>query len=90
MSQAHWRDFMHLVIGRRYRVVKAFADFDAGEHPVGEEWVFQGHSFLPYDDGLSLFVAPEEGKTRQIRMRWTPDDQGPIVDRLQDYVQPAA
>src|SRR5690606_16962234 len=74
------RDFGHLVIGRRYRVVKAFADFDRGEHPVGETWVFEGHSFLPYDDGLSLFVSSEPGRVRQIRMRWAPEDQGPVVD----------
>lgn len=79
---------MHLAIGRRYRVVRAFTDFDSGVHPVGEEWEFRGHAFLPYDDGLSLFVSTGGDHLRHIRMRWTPDDQGPIVDRLQDYVQP--
>jgi len=85
----HWRDFKHLKIGRWYRVVKTFTDFDRGEHPVGETWRFEGHSFLPYDDGLSLFVAPDEATLRHIRMRWTPEDQGEIVDALERYVQPA-
>ncbi len=83
---AHLRDFKHLVIGARYRVAKAFTDFDSGVHPVGESWIFEGHSFLPYDDGLSLFVSEREGQARQIRMRWTDDDQGPVVDALRDYV----
>jgi hypothetical protein len=88
--RAHWRDFKHLTIGRRYRVVKAFIDFDREEHPVGETWRFEGHSFLPYDDGLSLFVSPEEGCLRHVRMRWTPEDQGGIIDRLEAYIEPEA
>ncbi len=78
--------FGHLIVGRRYRVTRDFVDFDRGVHPVGGEWTFVGHSFLPYDDGLSLFVSTGGDHVRQIRMRWTPDDQGPIVDALRDYV----
>jgi hypothetical protein len=85
----HLRDFKHLVIGRRYRVAKAFIDFDRGKHPIGEEWTFEGHSFLPYDDGLSLFVSKEEGDVTHIRMRWTDEDQGPVVDALETYVREA-
>jgi hypothetical protein len=85
---AHLRDFQHLVIGKRYRVVRAFTDFDRRGHPAGEEWTFEGHSFLPYDDGLSLFVQPDKGGAHQIRMRWTPEDQGPVVDALREYVHP--
>lgn len=80
--------FQHLAVGRRYRVVQEFTDFDGSVHPVGEEWTFSGHSFLPYDDGLSLFVSTGGGSVRQIRMRWTPDDQGPVVDALREYVAP--
>jgi hypothetical protein len=79
-------DFKHLVSGRRYAVVRAFRDFDQGEHLVGEEWTFIGHSFLPYDDGLSLFVEVGD-QQRHIRMQWRDEEQGPIIDRLQDYVQ---
>ncbi|MBX3529887.1 MAG: DUF3601 domain-containing protein [Rhizobiaceae bacterium] len=85
----HLRDFQHLVIGRRYRVVMSFTDYDRGEHPVGEEWIFEGHSFLPYDDGLSLFVAYDDGRTQQIRMRWAPEDQGPVIDGLRNYIRKA-
>ena len=83
----HLSDFKHLRIGRSYRVVRAFTDFDGAGHPVGESWRFEGHSFLPYDDGLSLFVTAD-GRLRQIRLRWTDDDQGPVVDRLDSYIQP--
>ncbi len=88
--RAHWRDFRHLTIGRRYRVVKAFVDFDGGEHAVGESWRFEGHSFLPYDDGLSLFVSPDGERLRHVRMRWVPEDQGEIIDQLEAYIQPEA
>lgn len=79
------RDFMHLVSGRRYVVVQAFTDFDGDRHPVGEAWTYIGSAFLPYDDGLSLFVETE-ASTRHIRMQWRPEQQGPIIDRLQDYL----
>jgi hypothetical protein len=88
-ATAHWRDFRHLKIGSRYRVVKAFTDFDRGEHHVGETWRFEGHSFLPYDDGLSLFVTPDNAGLRHVRMRWTPEDQGEIIDALEAYIHPA-
>ena len=80
------RDFMHLVSGRTYAVVRAFRDFDKGEHAVGETWKYVGSAFLPYDDGLSLFVEIDD-KTRHIRMQWRDEEQGPIIDRLADYVQ---
>ena len=79
-------DFKHLIHGQRYRVVMAFVDFDRDEHKVGETWTYVGSAFLPYDDGLSLFVETDAG-TRHIRMQWREEEQGPIIDRLQDYVQ---
>lgn len=79
--------FGHLWPGTTYTVVQAFRDFDGTDHPVGEIWTFIGSSFLPYDDGLSLFVAIE-GDRRQIRMQWREEAQGPIIDNLEDYVQP--
>ncbi len=53
-SPATPRDFQHLESGKRYRVVKEFVDFDAQLHRLGEQWTFIRHSFLPYDDGLTL------------------------------------
>lgn len=69
-----------------YMVVQPFRDFDGNEHPVGETWSFIGSSFLPYDDGLWLFVVVD-GQRRQIRMQWREEQQGAIVDNLPDYVE---
>lgn len=78
--------FGHLEPGVTYVVVRAFRDFGGQDHSVGESWIFVGSSFLPYDDGLSLFVVID-GKRQQIRMQWRNEEQGPIVDQLQDYIQ---
>lgn len=82
-------DFMHLRIGAGYRVVAPFRDFDGEVHQPGTVWTFRGHSFLPYDDGLSLFVE-QDGRDRQIRLRWLEGDQAEIIDNLSAYLQPAA
>ena len=79
--------FAHLAPERDYVVVRAFGDFDGGEHSIGEVWTFIGSSFLPYDDGLSLF-ALIDGQRRQIRMQWRDEQQGAIIDNLKDYLQP--
>ena len=78
--------FGHLWPGLAYVVARAFRDFDGDEHPVGETWTFIGSSFLPYDDGLSLFVIIE-GERRQVRMQWREGAQGEIIDNLEDYLQ---
>ena len=80
--------FKHLVSNHDYLVVQDFVDFDNGQHPAGERWTFIGSSFLPYDDGLSLFIVIA-GQRRQIRMQWRDEEQGPIIDHLQNYVRPA-
>ena len=77
--------FTHMVPGRRYRVVQAFTDFDGRVHSVGEVWTFSGENFLPYDDGLSLFVTIN-GQEEHIRMRLHPEDQGPLVDNFAAYL----
>jgi hypothetical protein len=81
--------YAFLVAGRRYRVTREFADFDGDSHAVGEEWTFLGASFLPHDDGLSLFVSLDGSREWQIRMQLDPDAQGRIVRALSDYVGPA-
>ena len=81
-------EFNGLRRGRRYRVAKSFRDFDGDEHPEGEIWFFIGYSFLPYDDGLSLFVSMDGMQEWHIPMHWTSEDQGPIVDSLDRYVVP--
>ena len=81
-------EFGPLVAGRRYRVARAFTDYDKFLHPVGESWIFLGKHFSPYDDGLSLFVSLDGAGEWHIRLSWRPDDQGPIIDSLGDYLLP--
>jgi Domain of unknown function (DUF3601) len=89
----HWtasmvpKAFKHLAVGARYAVVREFADFDGGIHPAGETWWFRGHNFLPYDDGLSLFVSLDGQREWHIRLQWVPEQQGRIIDDLETYVR---
>jgi hypothetical protein len=85
-DQRYGAQHQHLIPGRRYRVVREFRDYDRELHPVGESWTFLGSSFLPYEDGLSLFVSTDGIEERQIRMQWRPEEQGPVLDRLAEYV----
>lgn len=78
--------YRHLVPGRRYRVVKAFKDFDREDHPVGEEWVYLGTAFLPYDDGRSIFVSFDGVREWMIRMQDRIEEQRPILDEFGSYV----
>jgi hypothetical protein len=78
--------YEHLLPGKRYRVVKEFKDFDRDLHPVGEEWVFLGTAFLPYDDGRSLFVSVDGEREWHIRMQDREEEQRGILDDLQNYV----
>jgi hypothetical protein len=81
-------DFGSLVGGSRYRVVQQFVDYDGFVHEVGETWTFLGKNFSPYDDGLSLFVSLDGAREWHIRLSWRPEDQGPVIDALGDYLSP--
>lgn len=92
--QGHWtarlhpQPFQHLEPGRRYRVTASFADYDGDLHPVGETWRFLAHNFLPYDDGLSLFVSLDDAHEWHIRMQWRPEAQAAVIDALDRYLVP--
>ncbi|MDR2639050.1 MAG: DUF3601 domain-containing protein [Helicobacteraceae bacterium] len=73
---------------KRYRVIKSFQDHDEHIHPEGEEWIFLGYSFLPYDDGLLWFVSFDEKREWSIPMRWNDSSQSAIIDRLSEYICP--
>src|ERR1044072_6407397 len=81
-------DFQQLCVGRAYRVTQAFADYDGDLHAVDERWTYLGHNFVPYHDGLSLFVSLDGRQEWQIRLSWRPEDQGPVIDALGDYLAP--
>ena len=75
---------------RRYRVVRAFVEHDGRDHPVGEEWMFLRASFLPYEDGLPLFVSQDGQNEWPIRLQWREEAQGAVIDALHLYVTLAA
>ena len=90
----HWtktlgapKHFQSLKVGRRYRVIKEFRDYDGDEHPIGETWTFLGYNFSPHDDGLSLFVSIHSDEWH-VRLQWTPQAQGAIIDALDGYLAP--
>lgn len=80
--------YAHLVPGRRYHVVRAFVDHDGKAHPVGESWTFHRATFLPYEDGLSLFVAAPGSPPRQIRLQHRVEAEGPVIDALDRHLLP--
>ncbi|WP_421731518.1 DUF3601 domain-containing protein [Brevundimonas sp.] len=73
--------------GRAYIVTQAFTDYDESVHPVGERWVYLGSNFLPYDDGLSLFVSLDGSQEWHIRMQLRDEEQGPVVNDLDSYIR---
>jgi hypothetical protein len=87
-APGHWtartppQPYGPLTPGLRYEVASAFVDYDGDEHPVGECWVYLGHNFLPYDDGLSLFVSRDGRQEWHIRLQDRPEEQGGIVRAL--------
>jgi hypothetical protein len=80
------RRHQHLFAGKRYRVIREFPDYDGDIHAVGESWAFMGFSFMPCDDGLSLFVSPDGKQEWHIRMQWKSEEQGAVLDNLIEYV----
>jgi hypothetical protein len=73
-------------VGARYRVVKAFVDFDGVTHPVGEAWTFLGHAYLPYDAGLSLFISLDGEHEWHVRLQNRPEEQAGIIAALADHL----
>lgn len=70
--------YEHLQPGGRYRVARAFVDFDGLHHEVGECFIFFDHSFLPHDDGHTFAT-----NGRSFRLHgW---DQREILNHLADY-----
>jgi hypothetical protein len=71
--------------GKTYRVVVAFEDYDKLLHSVGESWRFISKNFLPYDDGLTLYVE-RDGRTFPFRMQWRSEAQADIISNFSDFV----
>ncbi len=79
------KTYCHLKSGRSYKVAASFKDYDGRIHDIGELWIFIGASFLPYDDGLSLF-AQIDGIDDQVRLQHRPEEQGEIIKNLEQYL----
>jgi hypothetical protein len=74
-----------LVPGQTYCVAIAFKDYDGVIHPVGESWRFMKKNFLPYDDGLTLFIE-RDGQEVSFRLQWRNESQGQIINSFSDFV----
>lgn len=81
--------YAFLQSGQHYRVLKSFVDFDGDKHCPGDQWEFLGYSFLPYDDGVSLFVSLDGVREWHIRMQDRPEEQGSILENLGEFLGPA-
>lgn len=75
-----------LIPGQVYKVVKAFAEYNGMLHPVGEQWRFVQENFVPYEDGLTLFVE-RNGQRILIQLQWCEETQEQIIDGFSDYVE---
>ena len=75
-----------LIAGKTYRVITTFEDYDGLPHSVGETWRFVSHNFLPYDDGLTLYVE-RDGRTVPFRLQWRQETQGHIVSEFSSFVE---
>ena len=83
------REYRHLKAGQSYRVARAFRDYDGQCHEEGETFEFLGTNFVPYHDGLSLFVK-REGHEEQIRLQLHPEEQQDIIEQLGAYLRPVS
>jgi hypothetical protein len=70
-----------------YKVIKEFIDYDKQVHPIGETWIYKGTAFLPYEDGLSLFVSKNDSLI-MYRLQWRKEEQADIIDNFKDFVEP--
>lgn len=50
--------------------------------------MFRGDAFLPYDDGVTLFVFRSDGAEDVIRLQWRPESQAQVLEALEKYVAP--
>ena len=79
-------DVRHLRIDNRYRVTRAFKDYDGVVHPVGESWRFGGAAFLPYEDGYTFYISADGVDETSFRMQDRPETQGGFFANAAAYV----
>lgn len=74
-----------LIAGQRYCVVQKFVDYDQVVHPVGETRVFEGTTFVPYEDGLTLHVRAH-GLPLIYRLQQRAEEQTALIEHFTDFV----
>lgn len=74
--------FRHLEPGRLYCLVRSLEDYDGRLFLPGERWRYRDYSFLPYEDGLTLFFDGTGGAAVELRLQGRPETQGAIIDAL--------
>lgn len=83
----HWTlDYKHLRVGGTYLVSKAFRDFDRVERSVGDGFLYLGYNFVPYESGLTLYVASVSGAFDTWRLQCNDDEQGAVHDALHEHL----
>jgi len=81
VRQHSFGSILNLEHGNPYRVIKEFVDYDNDVHPIGETCIYVGTAFLPYEDGLSLFVE-KDGQQIMCRLQWRKEEQADIIDNF--------
>ncbi|MDJ0365928.1 DUF3601 domain-containing protein [Hymenobacter sp. H14-R3] len=74
-----------LTPGQRYCVVREFIDYNYQTHPVGETWVFERTNFVPYEDGLTVYVSIG-GRPVAYRLQWRPEEQAALIENFTTFV----
>jgi len=86
VRQHSFGNILNLEHGNPYRVIKEFVDYDKDVHPIGDTWIYVGTAFLPYEDGLSLFVE-KDGQQIMYRLQWRKEEQADIIDNFKEFVE---
>ena len=82
---------LKLIPGQKYKVIKAFTDYDRHVHEPGSTWTFVETNFLPYEDGLTVHIRlGTDPKVWLFRLQWRPEEQGDIIDNFLRFVEPCA
>lgn len=79
---------LHLIAGKKYKVIKPFTDYDQCLHAVGETWIFVETNFVPYEDGLTLHVLQSNIPQEKVyRLQWRQEEQAGIIEHFNEYVE---
>jgi hypothetical protein len=78
---------LKLIPGQKYKVIKAFTDYDRHVHEPGGIWTFVETNFLPYEDGLTVHIRLDDNpKVLVFRLQWRREEQAGIIENFAEYV----